>query len=497
MENATDQLSGQTALRSDSGDALEMLHQHGPYEHSLIGEYTRMLLLLLVVPLLVWLAQLGTRQQISLTTLSAAIVLLTSLLTAKGNLWFRVFLLAAMAFNLLAAVINPNNTWGGQDIETPLTIPNLILMACCAIAGVFEIGTLRRKCHQATAIKFLWWGVLAVPALCYIVGAPLVSALWEATGTEASNVATKDPNWTIAKEMSFRAAKFLVFAIFTYLGACIGSFLNVVAYCVPRGESAGLRDSSCPQCKTKIRRMDNLPIFSYINLAARCRSCQVPIPARYLMVELLVAAIFGSLFLYQLVTGAANVPSMNNVHYSGILWIILYPKWNIIGIYFFHSLFMSMLVVLALIEWDRQKLALRHSIAIVLPFLIAATVLLPLQPIQAVEFVSSLVGHIPAIAQLGKLVIGAGVGAAVASCLGAMLHLDSRSTFIPAMTLAGIVLGWQSVLHVSILLALMLLLIKLVTRLRDSLATRPTFVLLAAVMIHHPIWKIVFERISF
>jgi hypothetical protein len=215
------------------------------------------------------------------------------------------------------------------------------------------------------------------------------------------------------------------------------------------------------------------------------------------MVELLVAAIFGSLFLYQLVTGAANVPSMNNVHYSGILWIILYPKWNIIGIYFFHSLFMSMLVVLALIEWDRQKLALRHSIAIVLPFLIAATVLLPLQPIQAVEFVSSLVGHIPAIAQLGKLVIGAGVGAAVASCLGAMLHLDSRSTFIPAMTLAGIVLGWQSVLHVSILLALMLLLIKLVTRLRDSLATRPTFVLLAAVMIHHPIWKIVFERISF
>ncbi|MEO9595206.1 hypothetical protein, partial [Rhodopirellula bahusiensis] len=48
---------------------------------------------------------------------------------------------------------------------------------------------------------------------------------------------------------------------------------------------------------------------------------------RYLIVELIAAGIFASLFLVELVTGAANVPGFQHYAYTGILWIILYTKW--------------------------------------------------------------------------------------------------------------------------------------------------------------------------
>ena len=187
---------------------------------------------------------------------------------------------------------------------------------------------------------------------------------------------------------------------------------------------------------------------------------------------------------------------MINASHSGILWIILYPKWNIIGIYFFHSFFMSFLVVLSLIEWDRQKLALRFSVGLVLLFLISATAAQALQPLPAPKFLAELAGSVPAVSQFGKLGLGGVVGVVVALCLGMLTKQESRSTFIPAMALAGIVLGWQSVLHVSVLFVLLSLTVKFMPRLHHSLVAQPTFVLLVAVVIHHPIWKIAFELLA-
>ena len=71
-----------------------------------------------------------------------------------------------------------------------------------------------------------------------------------------------------------------------------------------------------------IRRRDNFPIISFLLLGGRCRECRVPIPIRYLGVELVAALIFASLFLYELVTGAANVPGFRPYLYTGIVWII-------------------------------------------------------------------------------------------------------------------------------------------------------------------------------
>ena len=65
------------------------------------------------------------------------------------------------------------------------------------------------------------------------------------------------------------------------LGAVVGSFLNVVIYRVPRGESIVVPPSACPGCGHRIRPCDNIPIVSWVVLRGRCRDCGEPIsPAR-------------------------------------------------------------------------------------------------------------------------------------------------------------------------------------------------------------------------
>ncbi len=76
------------------------------------------------------------------------------------------------------------------------------------------------------------------------------------------------------------------------LGLAVGSFLNVVIYRVPRGESVVTPRSFCPECKTPIRERDNIPVVSWIVLRGRCRSCQTPISKQYPMVELACGALF-------------------------------------------------------------------------------------------------------------------------------------------------------------------------------------------------------------
>jgi leader peptidase (prepilin peptidase) / N-methyltransferase len=69
------------------------------------------------------------------------------------------------------------------------------------------------------------------------------------------------------------------------MGAVLGSFLNVVAYRLPRGESLARPRSRCPRCETPIRPYDNVPVLSWLALRGRCRSCKGAIPWRYPLVE--------------------------------------------------------------------------------------------------------------------------------------------------------------------------------------------------------------------
>ncbi len=81
---------------------------------------------------------------------------------------------------------------------------------------------------------------------------------------------------------------FHLLSIFSFVfGACIGSFLNVCIYRIPEGKSIVSPPSACPRCGYRIPFYDNIPILSYIILRGRCRRCQVHIPFRYPMVEMI------------------------------------------------------------------------------------------------------------------------------------------------------------------------------------------------------------------
>lgn len=84
----------------------------------------------------------------------------------------------------------------------------------------------------------------------------------------------------------------LTLVIAGILGAVVGSFLNVVIYRVPRGESVVRPASACPGCDRKIRPWENVPILSYLALRGRCAGCRMRIPLRYPVVEVLTAALF-------------------------------------------------------------------------------------------------------------------------------------------------------------------------------------------------------------
>lgn len=71
------------------------------------------------------------------------------------------------------------------------------------------------------------------------------------------------------------------------LGACIGSFLNVCIYRIPAGVSIVSPGSSCPRCGTVISYYDNIPIFGYLMLRGKCRTCKAPISFRYPFIEVL------------------------------------------------------------------------------------------------------------------------------------------------------------------------------------------------------------------
>ena len=81
-------------------------------------------------------------------------------------------------------------------------------------------------------------------------------------------------------------------AIAFLFGLLIGSFLNVVAYRLPRGESLVSPPSHCPACGKPVRPRDNIPVLGWLLLRGRCRDCGEPFSWRYPAVELLTGVLF-------------------------------------------------------------------------------------------------------------------------------------------------------------------------------------------------------------
>ena len=84
----------------------------------------------------------------------------------------------------------------------------------------------------------------------------------------------------------------LILILFGIVGLAFGSFLNVVIYRLPRGESLIRPGSHCPACRHPLSAIDNVPVFSYMLLGGKCRYCGAPVSGRYPLVELLTGVLF-------------------------------------------------------------------------------------------------------------------------------------------------------------------------------------------------------------
>lgn len=92
------------------------------------------------------------------------------------------------------------------------------------------------------------------------------------------------------------------------LGLVFGSFLNVVIYRLPRGESVAFPASHCTSCGTPIRVLDNLPVLGWLMLRGRARCCKSPISPRYPLVELLGGLLGGALIQVAVLTLPLETP---------------------------------------------------------------------------------------------------------------------------------------------------------------------------------------------
>lgn len=141
-----------------------------------------------------------------------------------------------------------------------------------------------------------------------------------------------------------------------FIGACLGSFLNVVAYRMPRGMSVVWKPSHCPQCGHAIRARDNLPVLGWLLLRGRCRDCGQPIPPRYAIVEAAMGAAFFALAYVELFSGGANLPGRPPAQFTGALHSVWYPDWPVVRVYAYHGMLLCLLMAMALIDQDRQRI---------------------------------------------------------------------------------------------------------------------------------------------
>ena len=119
--------------------------------------------------------------------------------------------------------------------------------------------------------------------------------------------------------------------LFAILGLVTGSFLNVYAYRVPKGESAVKGRSYCPSCRHTLSAIELIPVLSWLFLLGKCRHCMARISPRYIVVELTTAASYMLAYWYS-----------DSLH-SAVL----------------NCAFISVLIVVSLIDIDTREISNR------------------------------------------------------------------------------------------------------------------------------------------
>ena len=228
------------------------------------------------------------------------------------------------------------------------------------------------------------------------------------------------------------------------LGSIIGSYLNVVAYRLPKGKPLFWPPSSCPVCGARIAIRDNVPILGWILLKGKCRNCSQPISPRYPIVEAIVGLLFLILAIRELFTDGANLPFRESNPQSTVMTTLLFPQPLVIATYLFHAAWLSTIVAVVLIDLDTHPLPAKKILSWMGGLALIAVAIEPrLLPVKILPFEWAN-GRIWAVAQS---LSGVALGAALGSLFG------RGATGGPAVALAvtGAYFGWQFALMTGLL----------------------------------------------
>jgi leader peptidase (prepilin peptidase)/N-methyltransferase len=243
----------------------------------------------------------------------------------------------------------------------------------------------------------------------------------------------------------------LIAAVFAAaFGAAIGSFLNVVIYRLPRGESLVHPASHCPGCEHAIRPYDNVPVLAWLWLRGRCRDCRIKISARYPGVEALTAALAVAVVLTQ--------SSARQTALGLVLVVVLVP---VTLIDFDHQIIpnkitlpaaLSALVIGAIADPSYLPTQLISGIAaaaFLLVFVLAYPRGMGMGDVKLAGVLGLFLGVSVAVAIMAGVLLGTIVGAGVMARVGVAQGRKTKLPFGPFLAAGGVIalFAGHAILH--------------------------------------------------
>ncbi|MDQ6777687.1 MAG: prepilin peptidase [Actinomycetota bacterium] len=240
----------------------------------------------------------------------------------------------------------------------------------------------------------------------------------------------------------------IVFA--AVMGAMIGSFLNVVAYRLPRHESIVSPGSHCPSCDTPIKPYDNVPVIGWLLLSGRCRSCRAGISARYPLVEALTAALAVGVVLVR--------HSPHDIALGLVLVVVLVP---VVLIDFDHRIIPNRIMLPAAVAGvaiglvthpagvPEQLIAGASAGGFLLVFALAYPHGMGMGDVKLAAVLGLFLGRYAAVAVLAGVVVGTVVGTLIMARLGVARGRKTAVPFGPFLALGGVValLAGPAIVH--------------------------------------------------
>ncbi|MBR6045013.1 MAG: prepilin peptidase [Ruminococcus sp.] len=212
--------------------------------------------------------------------------------------------------------------------------------------------------------------------------------------------------------------------VFVFLfGACVGSFLNVCIYRLPKEESLIKRNSHCMTCGTEIKRRDLIPIVSWCLLRGKCRACGAKISPRYTVVEAL----------------------------NALLWVFVAYKSDVLihpVRFILMALLFSALIVVFFMDWDTQLIS-TYVVIFIAIIAIPYMIITPTVPIYS-HIIGAFVVSIPLLiielASKGKA-MGRGDVYLMAACglfLGIQGILVALAVALITGSIAGLIIKYKT-----------------------------------------------------